>query len=172
MTSTSKPYLLKIPADRAIQGVIMDPDRDVKAMRTLRSDEESAAWETDMKQRAKKRARKTTLRWHMLGSDRGNFAGSPSDELTQRSLFGQEESVNEKNLYPVDGSGLTHRDRVSTIKSAWSISCPSLSLDRMVLAGPSGALVASSAGCLEAVFTGVGLIQATRSVFTLLTLQS
>ena len=77
----------------------MDPDRDVKAMRTLRSDEESAAWETDMKQRAKKRARKTTLRWHMLGSDRGNFARSPTDELTQRSLVGQEESVNEKNLY-------------------------------------------------------------------------
>ena len=96
----------------------MDPDRDVKAMRTLRSDEESAAWETDMKQRAKTRARKTTLRWHMLGSDRGNFAGSPSDELTQRSLVGHKESVNEKNL-SVDGSGLTYRDRVSTIKSAW-----------------------------------------------------
>src|SRR5436305_14975149 len=117
MTSTSKPYLLKIPVDRAIQGVIMDPDRDVKAMRTLRSDEESAAWETDMKQRAKNRARKTTLRWHMLGSERGNLAGSPSDQLTHRSLVRHKESVNEKHV-SVDGSRLTHRDRVSAIKSA------------------------------------------------------
>src|SRR5207244_9825935 len=50
--------------------------------------------------------------------------------------------------------------------------CPSLSLDRMILAGPSGVLVANSAGCLEAVFTGVGSINAARSVFTLLTLQA
>jgi hypothetical protein len=77
----------------------MDPDKDVKAMRTLRSDEESAAGETDVKQRAKTRAIKTTLRWHMLGSERGNFARSATDELTQRSLVGYEESVNEKNLY-------------------------------------------------------------------------
>src|SRR5439155_23665632 len=98
MTSTSKPYLLKIPADRAIQGVIMDPDRDVKAMRTLRSDEESAAWEPDMQQRAKTGASKSTLRWHMLGSGRGSFAGSPSHDLTQRSLGGHKESVNEKDL--------------------------------------------------------------------------
>ena len=42
MTSTSKPYLLKIPAERAIQGGIMEPDKEVKAMRILRGDEGSA----------------------------------------------------------------------------------------------------------------------------------
>ena len=43
MTSTSSPCLAKIPAERAIHGGIIDPDRDVKAMRSLRSGGESAA---------------------------------------------------------------------------------------------------------------------------------
>ena len=45
MTSTSSPCLAKIPAERAIHGGIIDPDRDVKAMRSLRSGGASAAYE-------------------------------------------------------------------------------------------------------------------------------
>src|SRR5439155_18651518 len=119
MTSTSKPYLLKIPADRAIQGVIMDPDRDVKAMRTLRSDEESAAWETDMKQRAKTRARKTTLRWHMLWLRPWKLCGFSDRRTDATKLSRPRGKCQREEFVSVDGSGLTHRDRVSTIKSAW-----------------------------------------------------
>jgi hypothetical protein len=43
MTSTSRPCLAKIPAERAIHGGIMDPDKEVKAIRSLRGDGESAA---------------------------------------------------------------------------------------------------------------------------------
>jgi hypothetical protein len=34
--------LAKIPAERAIHGGIIDPDREVKAMRSLRGDESAA----------------------------------------------------------------------------------------------------------------------------------
>ena len=43
MTSTSNPCLLKIPPSRANQGGIMTAESEVKAMRTLRNPEESAA---------------------------------------------------------------------------------------------------------------------------------
>src|SRR5215813_839951 len=44
MTSTSRPCLAKIPAERAIHGGIIDPDREVKAIRSLRGDVESAVY--------------------------------------------------------------------------------------------------------------------------------
>ncbi len=43
MTSTSKPCLANIPVSRANQGGIIDADKDVNAMRTLRNGGDSAA---------------------------------------------------------------------------------------------------------------------------------
>src|SRR6266404_647177 len=45
MTSTSRPCLAKIPAERAIHGGIIDPDNEVNAIRSLRRGGESAALE-------------------------------------------------------------------------------------------------------------------------------
>src|SRR4029450_1366841 len=45
MTSTSSPCLAKIPAERAIHGGIIDPDKEVNAIRSLGGYGESAAGE-------------------------------------------------------------------------------------------------------------------------------
>src|SRR2546422_6471379 len=59
MTSTSNPCLLKIPASLATQGGAIDPDREVKAMRILRSGSAAREGAAERKTRATRNTKST-----------------------------------------------------------------------------------------------------------------